>query len=228
MHQRYCYTIPTKCTTVDKYLNCIITKYTVLHVSARESYLQGDLYMKEFWLLILQTYKYKNYVQDNSHYKYIWSINNPGIFCLFSSINSKHDKFKSGYLALLSIQELPKWDSDKTWCSCLRRAPDSRGLAFNCLELLLIGPAHRAYRPDAIRDKTVQTATAQSLPVRCCGWLCCTPRCSPLCSTFWCLCTTRTSAITCWHRSTSLRQTTTTCTTLWRNSSCAILPPGTL
>ena len=141
----------------------------------------------------------------------------------FSSINSKHEKFKSGYLAVLSTQGLRNWDSDKTSCSCLRRAPDSRWLAFNCLELLPIGPAHRAYRLDAIRDET-----AQSLPVRCCGWLCGTPRCYPLCSTFWCLFTTRTSAIICWHRSTSLRQTTTTCTTLWRNSSCAILPPGTL
>jgi len=153
--------------------------------------------MKEFWLLIFQTCKYKNYVQDNSHYKYIWLINNPGIFCLFSSINSKHEKFKSGYLAVVSIQGLPKWNSDKTSCSCLRRAPDPRGLAFNSLELLPIGPVLRTYRLDAIRDETVQTATAQSLPVRCCGWLCGTTQCSLLCSTCWCSCTTRTSAITC-------------------------------
>ena len=72
-------------------------------------------------------------------YKHIGSINNPGIFCPFSSINSKHEKFKPEYLTLVSIQELPKWVSDKTSCFCLRRAPDPRGLAFNCLELLPIG-----------------------------------------------------------------------------------------
>jgi len=36
--------------TVDKYLNCIITKYTLLHVSAWESHLQENLYTKE-WVI---------------------------------------------------------------------------------------------------------------------------------------------------------------------------------
>ena len=41
---------------IHKYLNCIITEYTLLSVSARNSHLQTDLYTKEFWLSIRKTY----------------------------------------------------------------------------------------------------------------------------------------------------------------------------
>jgi len=45
---------------VHKYLDCIITKYTFLSVSARNSHLQIDLYTKEFWLSIRKTHNLKN------------------------------------------------------------------------------------------------------------------------------------------------------------------------
>jgi len=120
---------------------------------------------------------YFEHVSIRNMYRIIVIINKSGqltiqeysAFFLLSTRNTKNSE--SGYLAVLSIQGLRKWDSDKTSCSCLRRAPDFRGLAFNCLEILPIGPAYRAYRPGAIRDETVQTATAQSSTVRCCGWL---------------------------------------------------------
>jgi hypothetical protein len=44
---------------VHKYLNCIITKYTFLSVSAQEIHLQINLYTKDFWLSIRKTYNLK-------------------------------------------------------------------------------------------------------------------------------------------------------------------------
>lgn len=44
---------------VHKYLNNIITKHTLLSVSARKSHLQIDLYTKEFWLSIRKIHKLK-------------------------------------------------------------------------------------------------------------------------------------------------------------------------
>jgi hypothetical protein len=43
--------------TVDKYLNCIITKYAALQLSVQESHLWGDLYANYFWIHICKLCK---------------------------------------------------------------------------------------------------------------------------------------------------------------------------
>jgi hypothetical protein len=45
---------------VHKYLNCVITKYTFMSVSARNNHLHIDLCTQEFWLLIRKTYNLKS------------------------------------------------------------------------------------------------------------------------------------------------------------------------